>query len=171
MRELRRCDERLVAGSPGLKDGFQFEGPGIVDALPFRMGFDSGADFREIRRVIGAKIEASSLRRPLMHPIEKKGLKQAVFVVSPFRPRIWEEDEYGRKSDRRWQSPKEIVRIGVHEMEMVEFSAVAFPNRADDALSGDINANAGRLGVGCGIARQKMPVSAADLPHEALLCR
>jgi hypothetical protein len=88
VRLLGHSHQRIVEGGALLKNGGILEDPRIGTYLPFRVGVNHPFCCRIIEVIVGPKIEVGCSRNPWAEAGEKLGLHQAIFVMSPFRPRI-----------------------------------------------------------------------------------
>ena len=82
------CDQRMILRSARLKNCLKFKWPGFCDDLPVLMRFQDLGDGGKIRDMIGPKIQTGVLFGSFCDAIEKSGLKQAIFVMPAFRPRV-----------------------------------------------------------------------------------
>lgn len=160
-------NEGLIGIGSALENRFQLEGPGGGGIeFPVRVGGDGRVSVGIIGRVIRAEAEAGPGSGFRGERGEKLGLDDAVFVVTPFRPRIGKEDENVGQFGGGWERIEELAGLGFEEEEVGQFRAVAFAAGAGDAVFKEIDADAERLRVRSRVRREVVAVAAADLERE-----
>jgi len=158
----------MVGGGAGLENRLGFEKPGRGRIDPPRgMRSKDRRGLREVIAVVGAKIKASPLPRPSRQRIEKRRLKQAVFVMASLGPRIGEKNDDRTETGIGGQRGEKIVRLGMKKVEIGQFRSVALADGTGDPLAHKIDANAQFAGMCRRAGREKMPVAAADFTQKA----
>ena len=134
--------------------------------FPRRMLLEKRLGFAEIRLVVGPKKEPRPLPCAARDDFEKIRLKQAIFVMPAFWPRIREENiNIGQR--RAWREAiHEVASLGVNEVEIGEFRPISLPEGPRDAFPADVEAEAKLIWVRGGIRGEKMTMAAAKLADE-----
>ncbi|MDB6094168.1 MAG: hypothetical protein JWM32_1730 [Verrucomicrobia bacterium] len=151
---------------PTLENCDFFEGPRLGDDLPIGVSIDGGLGVAEVGFVVGPEMQASALPCPLCSCGQKLRLKDAVFLVAAFWPRIREKDIDIGKRYAGGQRIEKIERIGVEEMEVIEFGSVTFSNTALNSIQADVDADTNFVRMRDGVGGEEMPVTAADFPND-----
>lgn len=114
--------------------------------------------------MVGAEIEPGSLPCPAGDGVEKVRLEHPVFMMTFFRPRIRKQDPDFGKSNTKRQRVEKLEGVRSHKVTIAEFAALGFAVSPGNPLARQIYAHTEALGKFCGVALEKMPVTAADFP-------
>ncbi len=126
-----------------------------------------GGGVCKVAAMVRAKIEARPLPRPRGERIEKRRLKQTVFVMAAFGPGIGEKHDDRAENDAGRQGGEKIMRLGMKKLEIGQLGPIALAGGARDPLADEIDPDAPFAGMRRRVGREKMSVAAADLTHQA----
>ncbi len=157
----------MIGGRAGLKDRFGLEGPTASRIKPPSLeGGNKTGHFLKIFPVVRPEIKSGALPRPTGDGLEKPGLKHPVFLVALLGPRIRKEHPNLREGDAGRERMQKLPGLPPDEMAIGQVRAARFAQAATDALAAHIHPEAVLLGKLRGVAREKVPVPAADLPDD-----
>ncbi len=159
----------MTIGGAALENRFLLKGPGQRGCgrdVPARVRSHRGTGIEKIGRVIRAKTKPCRGLSAGGEQIEKRGLDDAVFMMTPLRPRVGKKNKYVCKRDLGREAFEEFVGLGLIKEDVRETGAVALFFAAFDPVSDQIDTHTRNSGMSCTIGVEKMAMAAANLQRD-----
>lgn len=133
---------------------------------PGQQGRDQDSDGSEILAVIRPEIQPRPLPHPAGDEFKKGGLQEAVLMMTFFGPRVGKQHPEFGKRDVRWQRIDQFASFGLDEVAVSELGALGLAVGSPDAVADQVHAQAKTLRMLRRVAREEMPVPAANLQRD-----